>query len=69
VARRIIRPAARWLQKAADGQDGPSCYYLARLYRVGDGVPQDEQRANALIEKACALGVQPACDLLRATQK
>jgi TPR repeat protein len=61
--------AARWLLKAADGQDGPSCFYLAKLYHDGDGVPQDDQRANALMEKACALGVQPACELLKSTQK
>ena len=61
--------AARWLQKGADQQDGTSCYYLARLYRDGDGVPQDDQRANALLEKACALGVSPACDELRLHRK
>jgi TPR repeat protein len=57
--------AARWLQKAADQQDGASCLYLARLYHQGDGVPKDELRANALLEQACKLGVQPACDILK----
>jgi TPR repeat protein len=57
--------AARWLQKAADAQDGLSCLYLARLYHLGQGVPKDEQRSRALLEKACALGIQPACELLR----
>jgi len=61
--------AARWLQKAADAQDGPSCLYLANLYHLGDGVPQDEQRARALLEKACGLGVSQACDLLKASPK
>ena len=57
--------AAVWLQKAADGQDGPSCMYLAKLYHLGDGVPRDELRAVALLEKACRLGVKPACELLK----
>ncbi|HEX5400385.1 MAG TPA: tetratricopeptide repeat protein [Verrucomicrobiae bacterium] len=61
--------AAHWLQKAADGRDGPSCFYLAKLYHDGDGVPQDDQRANALLERACALGFQPACELLNASKK
>jgi TPR repeat protein len=57
--------AARWLQKAADGRDGVSCFKLAALYHFGDGVPQDQQRAHTLLEQACALGVQPACELLK----
>lgn len=61
--------AARWLQKAADVQDGTSCFLLAKLYHDGDGVPQDDQRANDLLKKACTLGVQPACDLLKANTK
>jgi TPR repeat protein len=57
--------AALWLQKAVDAQDGPSCLFLGRLYHIGDGVPRDEQRAINLLEKACNLGVQPACVLLQ----
>jgi TPR repeat protein len=57
--------AALWLQKAVDAQDGSSCLLLARLYHIGDGVPRDERRAIALLEKACNLGVQPACLLLQ----
>lgn len=56
--------AARWLQKAADNQDGPSCYYLAMLYHKGEGVPQDDQRARALLEEACVLHFSPACEML-----
>ncbi len=60
--------AARWLQKAVDQQDGSSCFYLARMYHVGDGVSKDDQRAVALLEQACRLGVQPACEILKQTQ-
>jgi TPR repeat protein len=61
--------AARWLQKAADKEDGPSCYYLAMLYHNGEGVPQDDQRARTLLEKACALHFSPACEMLRLQKK
>ena len=61
--------AARWLQKAADEQDGPSCYYLAMLYHDGNGVPQEDQHARALLEKACALHFLPACEMLRPQKK
>ena len=61
--------AARWLQKAADKQDGPSCFYLALLYHKGEGVPQDDQRACTLLEKACALHFSPACEMLKLQKK
>jgi hypothetical protein len=57
--------AAKWLQKAADQRDGMSCLYLARMCHVGDGIPKDEQRSLALLEQACRLGIQPACDILK----
>jgi uncharacterized protein len=61
--------AALWLQKAADAQDGTSCLYLARMYHTGDGVPRNEQKANALLEEACGLGIQPACEMLKQMKK
>jgi TPR repeat protein len=66
-----VDPAAAipWLQKAVDAQDGQSCLYLSKLYHLGEGVPQDEPRAVALLEKACNLGVQPACDLLKQSKR
>ncbi|HXD00564.1 MAG TPA: tetratricopeptide repeat protein, partial [Verrucomicrobiae bacterium] len=61
--------AAQSLQKAADQQDGPSCLNLARMYHVGDGVAKDEQKAVSLLEQACQLGMQPACDILKQSQR
>lgn len=57
--------AANWFQKAADQHDGMSCLQLAKLYHNGDGVPRDEQKSNALLQQACDLGIQPACEILK----
>lgn len=42
-----------------------SCLNLARLYHNGDSVPKNEQQATALLEQACQLGVQPACEIVK----
>ncbi|MCC6409331.1 MAG: sel1 repeat family protein [Planctomycetes bacterium] len=50
--------AAPLLERAPDAE---SAYLLARQLRAGAGVPADEARARALIERACGLGVAEAC--------
>ena len=38
------------------------CTTLAHMYEEGDGVPQDDARAAALLKKACDAGELIACD-------
>ena len=49
--------------------DRAAAYWLALLYHKGQGVPQDDQRAHTLLEKACALHFSPACEMLRLQKK
>jgi hypothetical protein len=57
--------AARWLEKAAQGRDADSCMKLALMYHNGDGVERDEKRAMGLLDFACSLGSQEACQALQ----
>jgi uncharacterized protein len=53
------------LTKACDGNDKLGCMGLGGLYLHGNGVRKDPRRARELIQKACTLGAQPACEKLR----
>lgn len=52
------------LEKACEMDDAESCWYLAYMYQLGNGVQRDEQKARALMEKACGLGFDDACRAL-----
>jgi TPR repeat protein len=48
--------AARWWEKLPEGKNVDICLRLAWMYHSGDGVPQNEQQAITLLEKARDLG-------------
>jgi TPR repeat protein len=52
--------AAKWLEQAAAAGRPYAASLLADLYRMGDGVQRDNQRAHELDLEAAALGVAPA---------
>jgi hypothetical protein len=54
------------LQDAADHDDAESCWYLAHMRQIGIGLPRDERQARALLQRACTLGSEKACDALKA---
>jgi TPR repeat protein len=54
--------AATFLQRACDGGVPDSCGKLARLYRDGQGVPEDPARAASLVQREVSL-YERACDL------
>jgi len=45
-----------WIQREADGGNPDAQMLLASSYLRGDGVPKDAAKAQALVEKAAALG-------------
>lgn len=55
--------AAEILAKNCDGKNNyaASCFKLGRLYLTGKGVEQNDALALQRFEKACALGLVPAC--------
>ena len=48
--------AAQWYEHAAAAGEARAQYNLARLYRLGHGVPRDPERARALYEAAAEQG-------------
>ncbi len=54
------------LAKEAAAGDAESCWYLAYLYAGGRGAARDEQKAHAMLERACKLGLPRACEALGA---
>ena len=48
--------AARWYQRAADGNLAPALYRLANLYEKGTGVTKDTARATTLYRRAADMG-------------
>ncbi|MBL8749918.1 MAG: SEL1-like repeat protein [Planctomycetes bacterium] len=55
------------LQREADAGDAESCWYLAYLVAYGRGGKPDPERARALLQRACDLGLPAACEALKAT--
>ncbi len=60
-----LTDVAPLLLQAAAGGDDESCWYLAYMHQVGNGVPQDPQRARSFLARACALGSAKACDAVK----
>ncbi|HZS39181.1 MAG TPA: tetratricopeptide repeat protein [Polyangia bacterium] len=65
VMKRDQAAGVRLLTKACDGKDKLGCMGLGGLYLHGNGVRKDVKRAKEILQKACALGAQPACDKVR----
>lgn len=63
--KRDYKSAARALQAQANTGNANALYKLAVLYRLGLGVPRDESKARALLEKAAAAGSAKAAALLK----
>ena len=61
VARREGAVRAEFLERACEGGDMRGCHYLGMLYKVGDGVAQDTERAATLYARACKGGEAAAC--------
>ena len=58
-ARRIV---PRTCEKACDAKSSQACELLAEVYGKGWFVPQDPQRAQQVLLRACQLGATQACE-------
>jgi hypothetical protein len=56
--------AFKLLTDSCAADDGAGCALLAKLYLTGSGAPQDPAKGKALIEQACRLKFEPACQIL-----
>jgi TPR repeat protein len=56
---------AAFMQKACDIPSGEICMRLGLMYDIGLRVPKDTARANELLKKACAVGHEEACGMVR----
>jgi TPR repeat protein len=56
--------AASLYARACDLGVGQACHRLGELYRDGQGVAPDDDRAHALFEQGCRQGSSAACDAL-----
>jgi TPR repeat protein len=54
-------------QKACDLGDGMGCAMLARMHLAGEATPKNPEQARALMQKACLLKFEPACQALAIT--
>jgi hypothetical protein len=59
------KKAALLFVTACDLQAGGGCLLAGAMFAGGVGVAVDVARAKALVEKACKLGAQDACDVLK----
>jgi len=59
------QPPIAFLQRACKDGRGSACLNLARAYETGRGVPQDEQLAITLVRRACELGDERACTMIK----
>jgi len=60
-----VSQGVQWLEQACEQGDSlEACFELARAYRLGKGVTPDPERAQSLLEQACAGGLREACDSL-----
>ena len=53
---------AKVLQQSAANGDAESCFYLAYMHLVGNGVAKDAQQVQVMMRRAVELGFQPAID-------
>jgi TPR repeat protein len=62
-----IEEARSLYGKACDGGVAEGCYNLGVMHDVGHGGPKNFEKAKAYAQKACTLGRQKACDILKQT--
>jgi uncharacterized protein len=60
--------AASMFGKACTGGVAGACSDLGYMYKVGDGIDRDQNRALTYLKKACDLGMAQACRWLREEQ-
>ncbi|WP_331273564.1 sel1 repeat family protein [Helicobacter pylori] len=60
-----LTKAAYFYFRACELKEGDGCGALGGLYYNGDGVKQDSKKVAALFKKACKLGNQLACEMLK----
>jgi TPR repeat protein len=60
-----IHAAIPALITAAEKGDPESFWYLAYMYRDGVGLKKSEEKARGLLEKACKVGSERACEALK----
>ncbi|WQW38358.1 SEL1-like repeat protein [Helicobacter pylori] len=57
--------AKKYFEKACDLKYGSGCSGLGFLYGSGKGVEKNLTKADQYISKACKLGDQEACEVLK----
>ncbi|MGL2490002.1 tetratricopeptide repeat protein [Helicobacter pylori] len=57
--------AEKYFEKACDLNNGVGCKNLGFLYEYGEGVEKDLTKAAYFYSKACKLGSQEACEVLK----
>ncbi|WP_232728145.1 tetratricopeptide repeat protein [Helicobacter pylori] len=56
----------KYIEKACELNDGGGCYWLGEFHKSGGGtVKKDLTKADQYISKACKLGYQLACEMLK----
>ncbi|HLK36063.1 MAG TPA: tetratricopeptide repeat protein [Polyangiaceae bacterium] len=57
---------AFWRNRCEHGRDGHACAFVGLLFEDGpDGVPRDESRSMAAMNRACDLGESRACEWVK----
>jgi TPR repeat protein len=54
----------RDLRAECDAGQAKSCFELGMKFGSGDGQAQDQARAYELVDRACSLGSEEACEFL-----
>ncbi|GAA8267318.1 hypothetical protein HpNP113_01140 [Helicobacter pylori] len=57
--------ARKYFEKACDLKYGGGCGALGMLYEYGQGVEKNLTKAAQFYSKACKLGDQKACEILK----
>ncbi len=60
-----VRPLLAALADAGRNGDAESCWYIAYMYHKGVGLKHIEEKAQAMMQNACAFGSEKACDALK----
>jgi TPR repeat protein len=57
--------AAPFLEQACSSDRAYTCYYLGSMYSLGQGVAKDTEKGKQLLSKACSLGYERACNVVK----